>query len=112
MRHLAYPMPPPYCALKIARCLIPLPPFGLHANQSYTHNEEILMLTLFRPRTALLALLLTSMTVLAAACSPATPEPAVETPEMSGMDMDMPAAPSAPAGLAYAEGEETRFMHT
>lgn len=59
-----------------------------------------------------------------AACSPqAAPTPtmpmeatmapmaSVENGSMDGMD-GMAAAPAVPAGMAYAEGQEIRFMHT
>lgn len=51
------------------------------------------------------------------ACSePATPAPVATTAEMpeesGGMEMDMGDAPMVPAGMAYAEGEEIRFIHT
>ncbi len=53
---------------------------------------------------------------LAAACTPAaTPAPtaAPTAAEMGGMDMGaMGEAPAVPAGLAYAEGQEIRFIHT
>ena len=71
-----------------------------------------------------LAIFVLGLTV--AACSvPAAPAPAptataVEmdmestgTEAKSGaMDMDMSEVPTVPAGLAYAEGEEIRFIHT
>lgn len=52
-----------------------------------------------------------------AACSaPAasTPAPATQAMEMESgeMDMDMSGVPVVPAGMAYAEGEEIRFIHT
>jgi len=59
-----------------------------------------------------------------AACSaPAasTPAPATEAMEMESgemdmdsgdMEMDMSGVPVVPAGMAYAEGEEIRFIHT
>ena len=57
--------------------------------------------------------------LLLAACAPATPaptEPPAEATEAmtegTGMEMDMGEAPSVPAGMAYAEGMEIRFIHT
>jgi hypothetical protein len=57
--------------------------------------------------------------LLLAACAPATPaptEPPAEATEAmtggTGMEMDMGDAPSVPAGIAYAEGMEIRFIHT
>ncbi|MBL8046654.1 MAG: hypothetical protein JNL09_08940, partial [Anaerolineales bacterium] len=52
------------------------------------------------------------MSVLLAACAPAaTPAPAPTEAMM--MDMSgMSEAPTVPAGLAYAEGQEIRFIHT
>jgi hypothetical protein len=32
--------------------------------------------------------------------------------ESGGMEMDMSGVPTVPAGVAYAEGEEIRFIHT
>lgn len=66
--------------------------------------------------------LVVAMGVLSA-CAPAaeiaapTQPPATEAPTPTtdvGMDMgmEMGEAPSVPAGLAYAEGEEIRFIHT
>lgn len=54
---------------------------------------------------------------LVAACAPAaTPAPTAAPTaagEMGGMDMGaMGDAPTVPAGLAYAEGQEIRFIHT
>ncbi|MBL8058604.1 MAG: hypothetical protein JNK29_18010 [Anaerolineales bacterium] len=54
---------------------------------------------------------------LVAACAPAaTPAPTAAptaAAEMDSMDMGaMGAAPTVPAGLAYAEGQEIRFIHT
>lgn len=54
---------------------------------------------------------------LAAACAPtATPAPTAAptaAAEMDGMEMGaMGDAPTVPAGLAYAEGQEIRFIHT
>lgn len=61
---------------------------------------------------AVLLALATSSLVLAACSSPAaTPTPTAEM-ESSGMAMDMGDAPSAPAGKAYAEGQEIYFIHT
>lgn len=54
--------------------------------------------------------------LVAAACSPAvSPTPTVSPTAvpMAAMDMDtMADAPAIPAGLAYAEGQEIRFVHT
>ena len=67
-------------------------------------------------RTSLLGL---AAFLLAAACAPANPaptEPPAEATEAmaggTGMEMEMGDAPSVPAGTAYAEGAEIRFMHT
>lgn len=40
------------------------------------------------------------------------PQPTALPVESGGMQMDMGAAPTVPAGLAYAEGQEIRFIHT
>lgn len=65
-----------------------------------------------------------ALSLFVAACStPAarTPAPATEAVGMesgemdmdsSGMEMDMSGVPVVPAGMAYAEGEEIRFIHT
>ena len=54
--------------------------------------------------------------LVAAACSPAvSPTPTVSptAAPMAAMDMDtMADAPTIPAGLAFAEGQEIRFVHT
>ena len=57
--------------------------------------------------------------LLLAACAPATPAPTEPPAEATqamtggtGMEMDMGDAPSVPAGMAYAEGMEIRFIHT
>ena len=59
------------------------------------------------------------LSLVAAACSaPPQTEPAqateVEQMEMDSteMDMDMSGVPVVPAGMAYAEGQEIRFIHT
>jgi len=75
-------------------------------------------------RVRLLAALLVTVGVVAA-CAPAvevaapTPPAATEAPTLApesgmgmAMDMAMGEAPSVPAGLAYSEGEEIRFIHT
>ena len=70
--------------------------------------------------------LLTSLVVamgVVSACAPAaevtaptqpaaTEAPTPTTESAMPMDMEMGEAPSVPAGLAYAEGEEIRFIHT
>ena len=69
-------------------------------------------------RLFVITLLLGVLALLAAACSaPATPTPLppVEAmPEdMEGMEgMDMGDAPAVPAGMAYLDGQEIRFIHT
>lgn len=54
--------------------------------------------------------------LVAAGCTPANlPAPTLSptSAPMAGMDMDsMADAPTIPAGLAYAEGQEIRFIHT
>lgn len=52
--------------------------------------------------------------LVAAACAPAVPPTVSPTAApMPAMDMGtMPDAPTIPAGLAYAEGQEIRFVHT
>ena len=54
--------------------------------------------------------------LVAAACAPAVPPPPTVSPTaapMAAMDMDtMADTPAIPAGLAYAEGQEIRFIHT
>lgn len=53
--------------------------------------------------------------LLVACASPSTPAEPTSAPaaEMDDMDMtDMAAAPAVPAGMAYAEGQEIRFIHT
>ncbi len=54
--------------------------------------------------------------LVAAACAPAVPPTPTVSPTaapMTGMDMgSMTDAPTIPAGLAYAEGQEIRFVHT
>jgi hypothetical protein len=63
--------------------------------------------------------------VLSACSAPATPAAtATEMPmqgddleqmateEMGGMEMDMSDVPAVPAGMAFAEGQEIRFIHT
>jgi len=50
------------------------------------------------------------LSLTAAACSaPVTPAP---TPTAATMEMDMSGVPTVPVGMAYAEGEEIRFIHT
>jgi hypothetical protein len=64
------------------------------------------------------ALVLGAVTLLAAACgAPATPAadptPEAMPEEMEGMEgMDMGDAPVVPAGMAYLDGQEIRFIHT
>ena len=58
-----------------------------------------------------------ALSLAVAACSgPATPAPTPTTEAMSmqteGMEMDMSEVPVVPAGVAYAEGQEIRFIHT
>lgn len=54
--------------------------------------------------------LLVTSVLLAACGAQATPAPAADKPSSSGMDMA--SAPTIPAGLAYADGQEIRFIHT
>lgn len=54
---------------------------------------------------------------LAACNSAATPTPTEEMKmdegmKTEGMEMDMSGVPMVPAGMAYSEGEEIRFIHT
>lgn len=65
----------------------------------------------------LIMLALLTLSLVAAACSaPTAPAPtptATAMPMQSGgMNMDMSDVPAVPAGIAYAEGEEIRFVHT
>lgn len=55
--------------------------------------------------------------LIASACNArptVTPTPNLEGTQMEsgGMDMDMTGIPSVPAGIAFAEGVEVRFIHT
>ena len=67
-----------------------------------------------------ISLVLLALSLFAAACSapatPATPAPTPTTAAMpvqtGGMEMDMSGVPTVPAGIAYAEGQEIRFIHT
>lgn len=64
-----------------------------------------------------ISLVLLALSLFAAACSatatPAPPPTPTAMPAQSGsMQMDMSDVPSVPAGLAYAEGQEIRFIHT
>ena len=72
-------------------------------------------------RFILVAMILSAVSILLAACtSPATPSPEPTMAEMpmategaTEMDMgNMSDAPTVPAGLAYVDGQEIRFMHT
>ncbi|MGE5643063.1 MAG: hypothetical protein ACM3Y8_08625, partial [Byssovorax cruenta] len=52
-------------------------------------------------------------TIFLAACgAQATPAPATQAPMSNGAGMDMGDAPTIPAGKAYANGQEIRFIHT
>ena len=70
--------------------------------------------------TLLLAAVLTLAVALSACALQATPEPTEAAMEMeptaAGMEgtegMDMGSAPGVPAGMAYADGQEIRFIHT
>ena len=64
-----------------------------------------------------IGLALLTLSLLVAACSaPTTPVPtptSVVMPMQSdAMEMDMSGVPAVPAGIAYAEGQEIRFIHT
>lgn len=64
-----------------------------------------------------IGLTLLTLSLLVAACSaPTTPVPtptSVVMPMQSDpMEMDMSGVPAVPAGIAYAEGQEIRFIHT
>lgn len=51
--------------------------------------------------------------LVAAACTPAPTAAPTEAADMGAMEMGaMGEAPTIPAGLAYAEGQEIRFIHT
>jgi hypothetical protein len=64
-----------------------------------------------RKRFIILFVFLLVTSVLLAACgTQATPSPAADKP--SGSSMGMASAPTIPAGLAYADGQEIRFIHT
>ena len=61
------------------------------------------------------------LSLLVGACSaPATPSPTAAMQmesgqtdmQASGMEMELSEAPTVPAGLAYTEGQEIRFIHT
>jgi hypothetical protein len=70
-------------------------------------------------RLMLVVIALSVVSILIAACSPTvTPTPAPTTADMpmsteGAMDMSsMGDAPMVPAGMAYVDGQEIRFMHT
>jgi hypothetical protein len=70
-------------------------------------------------RSVVVAIMLAAASLLLAACVQAatpTPAPTIAAMPMStegAMDMNnMGDAPSVPAGLAYVDGQEIRFMHT
>jgi len=72
----------------------------------------------FTSRQAFLGAISVFAVFLLAACGgSATPTPIPTTAAMpmeasGGMQMDMSAVPFVPAGMAYAEGQEIRFIHT
>lgn len=64
-----------------------------------------------------IVLTLLTLSLLVAACSaPSTPAPTptsdVIPMESDAMEMDMSGGPTVPAGIAYSEGQEIRFIHT
>ena len=60
----------------------------------------------------MLVVVLALLAALAPACAPA-PTPAPTPMATGGMDMSsMDTAPTVPAGTAFAEGQEIRFIHT
>jgi hypothetical protein len=60
-----------------------------------------------------MAVVMILATIFLAACgAKATPAPATESPMSNGAGMDMGDAPTIPAGKAYANGHEIRFIHT